>query len=43
MVSLDRCNESCITVEDLLSRTYVPNKVEGANLNFFDVVKIINE
>ena len=32
MVSLDRCNGSCNTRDDLSSIIYVPNKAEDVNL-----------
>ena len=35
MVSLGRCYGSCNTLDDLSSRTYVPNKIEDVNLFFF--------
>ena len=43
MVSLDRCNGSCNTLDDLSSRIYVPNKVKDVNLNIFNVITRINE
>ena len=42
-VSLDRCNESCNTVDDLSSRICVSNKAEDVNLNVFNVITRINE
>ena len=43
MVSLESCNESCNTIDDLSSRINVPNKTEGLNLNVFNMIKRINE
>ena len=43
MVSLESCNESCNTIDDLSSRISVPNKTEGLNLNVFNMIKRINE
>ena len=38
MVSLDRCNESCNTFDDLSSRICVENKIEDVNLNVFNMI-----
>ena len=43
MVNLDRCDESCITLDDLSSRVCVPNKTEDVNLNAFNMITRINE
>ena len=36
-VKLDRCIESCNTLNDLSSNIFVPNKTEELNLNFFNM------
>ena len=43
MVSLDRCDESCNTVEDLFGKICVPSKIEDVNLRNFNMIKGINE
>ena len=42
MVSLDRCNESCNTIDDLLIRTCVPNKTKVVSFNVFNMLIRIN-
>ena len=42
-LNLDRCNESCNTLDDLSSRISVPNVAEDVNLNIFNMMTIINE
>ena len=42
MVSLDRCNESCNTLDDPSSRTYVPDETEYVNVNVFNMITRIN-
>lgn len=39
LISLDRCDESCNTVEDPNS---APNKMKDVNLKVFDMIKGIN-
>ena len=36
--SIDRCNGSCNTFDDLSSRIYVPNKTKDVNLNIFNMI-----
>ena len=43
MVNLDKCNGSCSTPDDLSSRIYVPNKIEGVNLSVLNIILRINE
>ena len=43
MVSIDRCNGRCNTLDDLSSRTCVLNKTEVKNLNMFSMITRINE
>ena len=39
LISLDRCDESCNTVEYPLGRICVPNEVEYVNLKVFNEMK----
>ena len=44
MVKLDKCNESCHTLDNLLfDRIYVPNKTDDVYLNVLDMITRINE
>ena len=43
MVSLDKFNESCNTLDDLSSKIYIPNKAEDLNLNVFNLITRMNE
>ena len=43
MVSSDRCNESCNTLDDFSNRICVPNKIEYLKLNVFNMITKINE
>lgn len=43
IISMNRCNRSCNTVEDPFARICVPNKIEGMNLKVFNLIKGINE
>ena len=43
MVSLDKFNESCNTLDDLSSKIYVPNKAEDLNLNVFNLITRMSE
>ena len=43
MVSLDRCNGSCNTLDDFSSRICVPNKTEDVLLNVFSTMTRANE
>ena len=36
--NLDRCVESCNTLNDLSNRVYVPNKTENLNFNVFNII-----
>ena len=40
---MNRCNESCNTVEDPFGRICVHNKIEDVNLKVFNPIKGINE
>ena len=40
---LDRCVESCNTINDLSNKVYVLNKTEDLNLNVFNMITGINE
>ena len=40
-VNLDRCNGSCITIDDLSSRMCVPNKTGEVNLSAFNMIRRI--
>ena len=42
MVSLDRSNGSCNTLDDLSRGICVPNKTEDLNLNVFNMITRIN-
>ena len=42
-VKLDRCAESCNTVNDLSNKVYVPKKTEDLNLSIFSMITEINE
>ena len=41
-VKLDRCVESCNTLNDLSNKVCVPNKAEDLNLSVFNMVTRIN-
>ena len=43
IVSLDKCNGSCNTLDDPSCRISVPNKTEYANLNVLNMIKGIKE
>ena len=43
MVSLDRCDGSCNTFDNLSSRICVSNKTKDVILNVFDMVAAVNE
>lgn len=43
MVGLDMCNGICNTIDNFSSRTCVPNKTGGTNVNAFNIITIINE
>ena len=43
MVSLDKFNGSCNTLDDPSSTTYVPNKTEDLNLNAFNIITEIKQ
>ena len=42
-VKLDRCVESCITLNDLSNKVCVSNKTEDLNLSLFNMITGINE
>ena len=43
LVKLDRCDESCNTLNDLPNKLCVPNKTEDWNLITFNIITGINE
>ena len=43
VVNLDRCNESCNTLNDSSNKICVPNKTEDVNLSFFNMIARINK
>ena len=43
MVNLDRCVQSCNTLNDLSNKVCVPNKTEYLNLNVFNLIAGVNE
>ena len=42
-VKLDRCVESCNTLNDLSNKVCILNKLEGLNLSMFNMITGINE
>ena len=42
-IKLDRCVESCNTLNDLPNKVCVPNKIEDLNLSMFNIITEINE
>ena len=42
-VKLDRCVESCNTLNDLSNKVCVPNKTEDLNISVFNMITGINE
>ena len=42
-VNLDRCMESCNSLNDLFNKVCVPNKTEHLNLSVFNMIRGINE
>ena len=43
MASLDRCDRSSNTLNNLFDKIYIPKKVEGLNLNVFSTIARMNE
>ena len=43
VVKLDRCAESCNTLNDLSYKPCLPNNLEDLNLSVFNMVTVINE
>ena len=43
MVNLERCNGSCITLDDPSCKICIPNKTEDHNLNVFNMITRTNE
>ena len=43
MVSLDRCNGNCNTLDALSGRIFVQYETKDANLNVFNIIAKINE
>ena len=42
-VKLDRCVQSCNTLDDLSSKVFVPNKTEDLHLSVLNMITGINE
>ena len=42
-VKLDRCVESCNTLNSLSNKVWVPNKTEDLNLSMFNIITGIKE
>ena len=42
-VKLDRCVQSCNTLDDLSSKVFVPNKTEDLHLSALNMITVINE
>ena len=42
-VKLDRCAESCNTLNDLSNKVCIPNKTEDLNLSVFNMMTDINQ
>ena len=42
-IKLDRCDESCNTINDLSNKLYVPNKTEILNLSVFTMITGMHE
>ena len=43
VVKLHKCVESCITLNDLSNKAFVPNKTEFLNISVFSIISGINE
>ena len=43
MLSLNRSNGSCNTLDVLSSRICAPNKTDDVNLDVFNMIRVINE
>ena len=43
MAKLDRCVESCNTINDLSNKVCIPNKTEDLNQSVFNLITGINE
>ena len=43
IISINRCDGSCNTVEDPFCRTFFPNKIEDVNLKVFNMITGTNE
>ena len=43
MISLDKCNESCDSVDDLSCKICFPNKTKSVNVKVFNMITKINE
>ena len=42
MISLDKCNGSCNTLDDLSTKIYVPCETKNRNLKAFNMIKRVN-
>ena len=43
IISINRCDGKCNTVEDLFDRICAPNKIDNVNWKVFNIVKGTNE
>ena len=43
IISINRCDKICNTVEDPLGKICIPNKIKEVNPNVFNTIKGINE
>ena len=43
MISLDRCNGRCNTVDHLNGKTKIPSKINEANVKVLDIIGRVNE
>ena len=39
MISLDRCNGICNTIDDPSTKMFIPSKTGGVNAKIFNVIK----
>ena len=42
-VSVDKCGESCNTIDNPYTRVYVPNEIENINAKGFNLISRVNE
>lgn len=43
IISINRCDGSCNTIEDPFCRAFFPNKIEDVNLKIFNMITGTNE